>query len=130
MDADIYGFSIPQMLGVEGQPTMVNKMIIPPHSGDIKVISIGMFIQENQPIVWRGPMLHRALEQFLADVYWGDLDVLLIDLPPGTGDIALSLAQLIPKAEIVLVTTPQVLAADVAERSGMMAAQTKKTWSA
>ncbi|MGV9182361.1 Mrp/NBP35 family ATP-binding protein [Arcanobacterium canis] len=126
MDADIYGFSVPQMLGVDTKPTMVNKMIIPPVSGDIKVMSIGMFIEENQPIVWRGPMLHRALEQFLADVYWGDLDVLLIDLPPGTGDIALSLAQLIPNAQIVLVTTPQVAAAEVAERSGIMAAQTKQ----
>lgn len=124
VDADIYGFSIPQMLGVTTRPTVVDSMIIPPISHDIKVISIGMFLPENQPVVWRGPMLHRALEQFLADVYWGDLDVLLIDLPPGTGDIALSVAQLIPKSEIVVVTTPQSAASEVAERAGMMAAQT------
>lgn len=124
VDADIYGFSIPQMMGVASPPQVVDKMIIPPVAHDIKTISIGMFMQENTPVVWRGPMLHRALEQFFSDVYWGDLDVLLIDLPPGTGDIAISVAQLIPKAEIVVVTTPQVAAADVAERAGMMAKQT------
>ncbi len=124
VDADIYGFSIPQMMGVDTPPQVVDEMIIPPISHDVKTISIGMFMQENGPVVWRGPMLHRALEQFFADVYWGDLDVLLIDLPPGTGDVALSVAQLIPKSEIVLVTTPQVAAADVAERAGMMAGQT------
>lgn len=124
VDADIYGFSIPQMLGVKTPPQVVDNMIIPPISHGVKTISIGMFMQENGPVVWRGPMLHRALEQFFSDVYWGDLDVLLIDLPPGTGDVALSVAQLIPKSEIVLVTTPQVAAADVAERAGMMAGQT------
>ncbi|NLW13436.1 MAG: Mrp/NBP35 family ATP-binding protein [Trueperella sp.] len=124
VDADIYGFSIPQMMGVNTPPQVVDEMIIPPIAHDVKTISIGMFMQENGPVVWRGPMLHRALEQFFADVYWGDLDVLLIDLPPGTGDVALSVAQLIPKSEIVLVTTPQVAAADVAERAGMMAGQT------
>ena len=97
VDADIYGFSIPRMLGVEGQPTQVDDMILPPISHDVKVISIGMFVPGNQPVVWRGPMLHRALQQFLADVFWGDLDVLLLDLPPGTGDIAISVAQLIPE---------------------------------
>ena len=90
VDADIYGFSIPRMLGVEGRPTQVDDMILPPISHDVKVISIGMFVPGNQPVVWRGPMLHRALQQFLADVFWGDLDVLLLDLPPGTGDIAIS----------------------------------------
>ncbi|QJC22176.1 Mrp/NBP35 family ATP-binding protein [Arcanobacterium buesumense] len=124
VDADIYGFSIPHMMGVDSPPQVMDKMIIPPVAHDVKTISIGMFMEENIPVVWRGPMLHRALEQFFSDVYWGDLDVLLIDLPPGTGDIALSVAQLIPQAEIVLVTTPQVAAADVAERAGMMAKQT------
>ncbi len=126
VDADIYGFSIPQMMGISTPPQMVNNTIIPPVAHGVKVISIGMFIQENTPVVWRGPMLHRALEQFFADVHWGDLDVLLIDLPPGTGDIAISISQLIPKSEIVIVTTPQIAAADVAERAGIMARQTKQ----
>lgn len=126
VDADIYGFSIPHMMGVDSPPQVVDKMIIPPVAHDVKTISIGMFMEENIPVVWRGPMLHRALEQFFSDVYWGDLDVLLIDLPPGTGDIALSVAQLIPQSEVVLVTTPQVAAADVAERAGMMAKQTEQ----
>ena len=99
-------------------------MILPPLSHDVKVISIGMFVPGNQPVVWRGPMLHRALQQFLADVFWGDLDVLLLDLPPGTGDIAISVAQLIPSAEILVVTTPQQAAAEVAERAGAIALQT------
>ncbi len=124
VDADIYGFSIPQMMGVDSPPQVVDKMIIPPVAHDVKTISIGMFMQENTPVVWRGPMLHRALEQFFSDVYWGDLDILLIDLPPGTGDIAISVAQLIPSAEIVVITTPQSAAAEVAERAGMMAKQT------
>ena len=124
VDADIYGFSIPRMLGVEGKPTQVDDMILPPVQHDVKVISIGMFVPGNQPVVWRGPMLHRALEQFLADVFWGDLDVLLLDLPPGTGDVAISVAQLIPGAEILVVTTPQQAAAEVAERAGSIALQT------
>jgi ATP-binding protein involved in chromosome partitioning len=124
VDADIYGFSIPRMLGVEGRPTQVDDMILPPVSHDVKVISIGMFVPGNQPVVWRGPMLHRALQQFLADVFWGDLDVLLLDLPPGTGDIAISTAQLLPGAEILVVTTPQQAAAEVAERAGAIALQT------
>ncbi|MGL5861103.1 MAG: Mrp/NBP35 family ATP-binding protein [Phycicoccus sp.] len=124
VDADIYGFSIPRMLGVEGRPTQVDDMILPPIAREVKVISIGMFVPGNQPVVWRGPMLHRALQQFLADVFWGDLDVLLLDLPPGTGDIALSVAQLIPGAEILVVTTPQQAAAEVAERAGAIALQT------
>jgi ATP-binding protein involved in chromosome partitioning len=124
VDADVYGFSVPRMLGVEHRPTQVDDMILPPLSHDVKVISIGMFVPGNQPVVWRGPMLHRALQQFLGDVFWGDLDVLLLDLPPGTGDIAISVAQLIPGAEILVVTTPQQAAAEVAERAGAIALQT------
>ncbi|MFC7489641.1 MULTISPECIES: Mrp/NBP35 family ATP-binding protein [unclassified Knoellia] len=124
VDADIYGFSIPRMLGVEQRPTQVDEMILPPIAHEVKVISIGMFVPGNQPVVWRGPMLHRALQQFLADVFWGDLDILLLDLPPGTGDIAISVAQLIPGAEILVVTTPQQAAAEVAERAGAIAIQT------
>ena len=101
-------------------------MIMPPIAHDVKVISIAMFTQGNTPVVWRGPMLHRALQQFLADVYWGDLDVLLLDLPPGTGDVAISVAQLIPGAEILVVTTPQLAAAEVAERAGAIALQTRQ----
>ncbi|BCJ71277.1 iron-sulfur cluster carrier protein [Catellatospora sp. IY07-71] len=124
VDADIYGHSVPRMLGVEGRPTQVEDMIMPPQAHGVKVISIGMFTSGNAAVVWRGPMLHRALQQFLADVYWGDLDVLLLDLPPGTGDIAISLAQLLPTAEILVVTTPQAAAAEVAERAGAIALQT------
>jgi len=124
LDADIYGHSVPRMLGVTGQPTQVEKMIMPPVAHDIKVISIGMFTAGNTPVVWRGPMLHRALQQFLADVYWGDLDVLLLDLPPGTGDVAISVAQMLPGAELLVVTTPQLAAAEVAERAGAVASQT------
>ncbi|THV41085.1 Mrp/NBP35 family ATP-binding protein [Glycomyces buryatensis] len=123
-DADIYGHSIPRMLGVEGAPTQVEDMIMPPQAHGMKVISIGMFTPGNTAVVWRGPMLHRALQQFLADVYWGDLDVLLLDLPPGTGDIAISVAQLLPTAELVVVTTPQQAAAEVAERAGAIVTQT------
>jgi ATP-binding protein involved in chromosome partitioning len=124
LDADIYGFSVPRMLGVTGKPTQVEKMIMPPVAHDVKVISIGMFTPGNTAVVWRGPMLHRALQQFLADVFWGDLDVLLMDLPPGTGDIAISVAQLVPSAELLVVTTPQLAAREVAERAGSIALQT------
>ncbi len=124
VDADIYGHSVPRMLGVEGRPTRVEDMIMPPQSHGVQVISIGMFTSGNAAVVWRGPMLHRALQQFLADVFWGDLDVLLLDLPPGTGDVAISLAQLLPNAEILIVTTPQMAAAEVAERAGAIALQT------
>jgi ATP-binding protein involved in chromosome partitioning len=124
VDADIYGHSVPRMLGVTGRPTQVEQMILPPIAHDVKVISIGMFVGGNSPVVWRGPMLHRALQQFLADVFWGDLDVLLLDLPPGTGDIAISVAQLVPSAELLVVTTPQQAAAEVAERAGAIAVQT------
>jgi ATP-binding protein involved in chromosome partitioning len=124
IDADIYGHSVPRMLGTDARPTQVEDMIMPPQAHGVKVISIGMFTQGNAAVVWRGPMLHRALQQFLADVYWGDLDVLLLDLPPGTGDVAISLAQLLPNAEILVVTTPQAAAAEVAERAGAIALQT------
>src|SRR3954470_10167031 len=124
VDADIYGHSVPRMLGTQARPTQVQDMIMPPQAHGVKVISIGMFTADNAAVVWRGPMLHRALQQFLADVYWGDLDVLLLDLPPGTGDVAISLAQLLPSAEILVVTTPQTAAAEVAERAGAISLQT------
>jgi ATP-binding protein involved in chromosome partitioning len=126
VDADIYGHSVPRMLGAAGLPTKVDEMILPPQAHGVKVISIGMFTPGNAPVVWRGPMLHRALQQFLADVFWGDLDVLLLDLPPGTGDIAISTAQLIPNAELLVVTTPQQAAAEVAERAGAISLQTRQ----
>jgi len=126
VDADIYGHSVPRMLGVTARPTRVDDMIMPPQAHRLKIISIGMFTAGNDAVVWRGPMLHRALQQFLADVYWGDLDVLLLDLPPGTGDIAISTAQLIPNAELLIVTTPQQAAAEVAERAGSIAVQTRQ----
>jgi ATP-binding protein involved in chromosome partitioning len=126
VDADIYGFSIPRMLGVDRPPTKVDDMLLPPIAHGVKVVSIGMFVPVGQPVVWRGPMLHRALQQFLADVFWGDLDVLLLDLPPGTGDIAISVAQLLPGSQIVVVTTPQAAAAEVAERAGSVAVQTRQ----
>jgi ATP-binding protein involved in chromosome partitioning len=124
LDADIYGFSVPRMIGCDGRPTQVENMIMPPQAHGVRVISIGMFTAGNTAVVWRGPMLHRALQQFLADVYWGELDVLLMDLPPGTGDIAISLAQLVPSAELLVVTTPQLAAREVAERAGSIALQT------
>jgi ATP-binding protein involved in chromosome partitioning len=126
IDADIYGHSVPRMLGVTGRPTPVESMIMPPSSHGVKVISMGMFTKGNTPIVWRGPMLHRAMQQFLADVFWGDLDYLMLDLPPGTGDIAISLAQLLPNAELLVVTTPQLAAAEVAERAGAIVTQTRQ----
>lgn len=126
VDADIYGFSIPRMLGVDQVPTQLDGMIVPPIAHGVKVISIGMFVEDKQPVIWRGPMLHRAVQQFLSDVFWGDLDVLLLDLPPGTGDVTISVAQLLPNAEILVVTTPQTAAAEVAERTGLIATQTKQ----
>jgi ATP-binding protein involved in chromosome partitioning len=128
LDADIYGHSTPRMLGVEGmRPTVVEQMILPVPAYDVRLISTEMFKPDRSaPVAWRGPMLHRALEQFLTDVYWGDLDVLLLDLPPGTGDVAISLAQLLPGAELVIVTTPQLAAAEVAERAGSIGVQTRQ----
>ncbi|GAA3824488.1 MULTISPECIES: Mrp/NBP35 family ATP-binding protein [Brevibacterium] len=124
VDADIHGFSIPTMFGLSGQPTRVDEMIIPQVAHGVKVMSIGMFVPGNQAVVWRGPMLHRALQQFLTDVFWGDLDILLLDLPPGTGDIAISVAQLLPDSELLVITTPQQASAQVAERAGAIATQT------
>ena len=124
VDADVHGFSVPALMGINQKPTQVDDMILPPVAYGVKVISIGMFVAGNQPVAWRGPMLHRALEQFLTDVYFGDLDALFLDLPPGTGDIAISVAQLLPNAEILVITTPQAAAADVAERAGTIATQT------
>ena len=125
VDADVFGFSIPGILGLSGaKPTKVGEMILPPINYGVKVISIGMFVEDNAAVSWRGPMLHRTIQQFLTDVYFGDLDVLLLDLPPGTGDVAISLGQLLPNAEVIVVTTPQGAAAEVAERSAIVARQT------
>src|SRR5450755_3332543 len=123
LDADIYGHSIPRMLGVTGRPTQVEQMIMPPSAHGVRAISSGMLKKGNEPLPLRGPILHRLLQQFLADVYWGDLDVLLLDLPPGTGDVAISAAQLVPGSEMIVVTTPQLASAEVAERAGSLAAQ-------
>ena len=124
LDADIYGHSIPHMLGISQKPVVVDKMIVPPVAHDLRLMSIGFFLDDNQPVMWRGPMLHRALEQFLQDVHWGDLDVLVVDMPPGTGDVSISLGQLLPRAEAVVVTTPQPLAQEVASRAATMAQKT------
>lgn len=124
LDADVYGYSIPHMLGIQQRPVVVDKMIVPPVKHDLKLMSIGFFLDENAPVMWRGPMLHRALEQFLSDVHWGELDTLLVDMPPGTGDVAISLGQLLPRAEAVVVTTPQAAAQQVASRAATMAKQT------
>jgi ATP-binding protein involved in chromosome partitioning len=124
LDADVYGHSIPHMLGIHQRPVVVDKMIVPPVKGDLKLMSIGFFLDENSPVMWRGPMLHRALEQFLSDVHWGELDTLVVDMPPGTGDVAISLGQLLPRAEAIVVTTPQPAAQEVAVRAGLMARKT------
>lgn len=124
IDADVHGFSIPSLMGISQNPTRVDDMILPPVAHGVKVISIGMFLDSNQPVIWRGPMLHRALEQFLSDVYFGDLDYLFLDLPPGTGDMAISVSQLLPNSELLVVTTPQSTATEVAERAGTIALQT------
>jgi len=124
LDADVYGHSIPHLLGISQKPVLVDRMMIPPVKHDLKLMSIGFFLDENSPVMWRGPMLHRALEQFLSDVHWGELDVLLVDMPPGTGDVSISLGQLLPRAEAVIVTTPQPLAQEVAVRAALMAQKT------
>ena len=124
LDADVWGFSIPRMLGVQGKPVGFNDMILPLEGHGVKVISMGFFVPEETPVIWRGPMLHKAIEQFLGDVYWGDLDFLLCDLPPGTGDVSISLASFIPGASMLVVTTPQEAARKVAERAGKMAERT------
>ncbi|MDQ2984708.1 MAG: Mrp/NBP35 family ATP-binding protein [Actinomycetota bacterium] len=124
LDADIYGHSVPHLLGVDQKPIVVDRMIVPPVKDGMKLMSIGFFLDENAPVMWRGPMLHRALEQFLSDVHWGELDLLLVDMPPGTGDVSISLGQLLPRAEAVVVTTPQPLAQEVAVRAALMARKT------
>ncbi len=133
VDADVFGFSIPGILGLSRpgvpgvKPTQVGDMILPPIAHGVKVISIGMFVEGSTAVSWRGPLLHRTMQQFLTDVFFGDLDILLLDLPPGTGDVAISLGQLLPQAEVLVVTTPQPAAAEVAERSGLVARQTGQT---
>jgi ATP-binding protein involved in chromosome partitioning len=124
LDADVWGFSVPRMIGVTGQPVGFNDMILPLESHGVKVISMGFFVPEETPVIWRGPMLHKAIEQFLGDVYWGELDFLLADLPPGTGDVSISLASFLPGASMLVVTTPQEAARKVAERAGKMAERT------
>ncbi|HVF54075.1 MAG TPA: Mrp/NBP35 family ATP-binding protein [Actinomycetota bacterium] len=124
LDADVWGFSIPRMLGITERPTIVEDMIMPPEVFGVKVVSIGLFTTEDNPVVWRGPMLHKALQQFLSDVHWDEPDYLLVDLPPGTGDVSISIAQFLPGAGMVIVTTPQAVAEKVAQRAGFMAEKT------
>jgi ATP-binding protein involved in chromosome partitioning len=124
LDADVWGFSVPRMLGVTGKPVGFDNMILPLEGYGVKVISMGFFVPDDTPVIWRGPMLHKAIEQFLGDVYWGDLDFLLCDLPPGTGDVSISLASFLPGASMLVVTTPQEAARTVAERAGRMAERT------
>jgi len=124
LDADVYGYSIPHVLGVAQRPVVVDSLIVPPVRGDLKVMSIGLFAEDNGPIMWRGPMLHKALQQFLSDVHWGELDTLVVDMPPGTGDVAISIGQLLPRAEAIVVTTPQPAAQQVAVRAAVMARKT------
>jgi ATP-binding protein involved in chromosome partitioning len=121
VDADIYGFSIPRMLGADRDPVMIDEILLPPENYGVRCISIGYFVPDGEAVIWRGPMLHKALEQFLTDVFWDEPDYLLIDMPPGTGDIALSLSQYLPKAEVLVVTTPQEAAQKVARLSAAMA---------
>jgi len=124
IDADVYGFSIPRIMGISTKPTKVQDMILPPVAHGVKVMSIGLLVAKDQPVVWRGPMLHKALQQFITDTYWGDLDVLLVDLPPGTGDIAISSAELLPDAQLLVITTPESTSSDVAARAGQISIQT------
>jgi ATP-binding protein involved in chromosome partitioning len=124
LDADVYGHSIPHLLGISQKPVLVDRMIVPPVKHGLKLMSIGFFLDDNAPVMWRGPMLHRALEQFLSDVHWGELDTLVVDMPPGTGDVSISLGQLLPRAEVIVVTTPQPLAQEVAARAAVMAQKT------
>ena len=124
LDADVYGYSIPHVLGIDQRPIVVDSLIVPPVRGELKVMSIGLFAEDNGPIMWRGPMLHKALEQFLSDVHWGELDTLVVDMPPGTGDVAISIGQLLPRAEAIVVTTPQPAAQLVAVRAAVMAQKT------
>ena len=122
VDADVWGFSMPRMLGIRNPPDLVDDVIVPPEANGVRLISMGYFASEEQAVIWRGPMLHKALEQFLTDVYWGDPDYLVVDMPPGTGDVSLSMAQFLPRAEVVIVTTPQPAAQRVAQRAAASAA--------
>lgn len=126
IDADIYGFSVPDMMGIENRPVVIGEMILPVERFGVKVMSMGFFVQDNSPVVWRGPMLGKMLRNFFSEVYWGDLDYLLIDLPPGTGDVALDIHQMIPQSKEILVTTPHATAAFVAARAGAMALNTTR----
>jgi ATP-binding protein involved in chromosome partitioning len=121
LDADVWGFSLPRMFGVDHPPGLVDDVIVPPRAHGVQLVSMGFFARDDQAVIWRGPMLHKALEQFITDVHWNDPDQLLVDLPPGTGDVALSMAQLLPRAEVIVVTTPQPAAQRVAQRSAAMA---------
>ena len=127
VDADVWGFSIPRMLGVDQPPVVIDEMLVPPESHGVRCISMGFFADEDQPVIWRGPMLHKALEQFLTDVYWDEPEYLLVDLPPGTGDISISLAGFLPTAEMYIVTTPQPVAQKVAQRAAYMAEKVRIT---
>lgn len=121
VDADVWGYSIPRMLGIDREPTIIDEMIVPPAANGVRCISMGFFVEDTQAVIWRGPMLHKALEQFLTDVFWDDPDYLLVDLPPGTGDISLSISQFLPRSELIVITTPQPAAQTVAQRAAYMA---------
>ncbi len=125
LDADVYGFSVPAMLGIERKPQLIGNLMVPPVGHGVKVMSVGFFVSDDTPVIWRGPMLHKTLEQFIIDVFWGKLDYLLIDMPPGTGDVALSLGEYLPKSEVFVVTTPQLAAERVAQRSALAARKLK-----
>ncbi len=127
VDADVWGFSMPRMLGIDRPPLLIDQTIVPPTAHGVRLISMGFFAREDQPVIWRGPMLHKALEQFLTDVYWGDPKFLIIDMPPGTGDVSLSMSQFLPRAEVVIVTTPQAAAQKVAQRAAFMAQKVNLT---
>ncbi|HEV3472465.1 MAG TPA: Mrp/NBP35 family ATP-binding protein [Actinomycetota bacterium] len=127
IDADVYGFSIPRMIGIDRKPVIIDRMIVPPEAHGVSVISIGFFANENNPVIWRGPMLHKALTQFVTDVYWDEPDIVIIDMPPGTGDVSLTMAQFLPATEIVVVTTPQLAAQRVAQRAAYMARKVNLT---
>jgi ATP-binding protein involved in chromosome partitioning len=127
LDADVYGFSLPKMLGIDHDPMVIDDLLIPPVAHGVGCMSIGFFVGDDQPVMWRGPMLHKALEQFLTDVHWDDPDYLVVDMPPGTGDVAMSMAQYLPRTEIFVVTTPQPAAQRVAQRSALMAKKLKLT---
>jgi ATP-binding protein involved in chromosome partitioning len=127
VDADVWGFSMPRMLGIDRPPVVIDTLIVPPSVHGVKLVSMGFFAREDQPVIWRGPMLHKALEQFLTDVWWGEPEFLVVDMPPGTGDVSLSMAQFLPRAEVVVVTTPQPAAQRVAQRAAYMAQKVNLT---